>query len=57
MCTSSCEHIARRSRGFLWADGFVSHITPAEYFAAHANTNIIAASHTACLAEANSAGR
>ncbi len=37
-----------------WADGYVSHVTSDEYIAAH-NTNIIAVSHTACLAEANCA--
>lgn len=34
---------------------YVSHLTPAQFFAAHPNTNIIAVSHTAELAESNSA--
>jgi hypothetical protein len=34
---------------------YVSHLTPAQFFAAHPNSNIIAVSHTAELAESNSA--
>jgi predicted phage terminase large subunit-like protein len=34
---------------------YVSHLTPAQFFAAHPNSNIIAVSHTVELAESNSA--
>jgi predicted phage terminase large subunit-like protein len=34
---------------------YVSHLTPPQFFAAHPNSNIIAVSHTAELAESNSA--